>query len=231
MIEAAFAAGIVALACVVWGPRGVRALHRRALRRARGDPRADPFATRIDPECEGRLEIVLNGAEVDAVAEAEAWDRLHRGDPIAAAAGFRAAPSGRAEAGLAAAALAVCGVAAPGWHWRGGLQRAVPTMDRALQAAPADDEVRAVAAQLWAGLGHLDRARALVQGLPADHWRACLARFALYDHAGDRRRADAALQAAAWLAPAPVADRLAQDLAAFRGGRAGPGGALYRPLG
>lgn len=220
MIELGIAVAILAGLCAV--PQLWRASKRRWTRWVRGDPRVDPFADRIEAEVHDALAAVLAYAGQGARAAdlSEGWALLHRGEALAAAEIFGGGQPGEtgspeALAGLAASALQVCTVSPAGWHWRAGLRQALPLAIEAAQQAPSDPEICAIEAQIRAALGELDAVGERVAQLPADHWRACLARAVLYEARGDARRAESALNAAIELAPAPVRPRLQARHAAF----------------
>ena len=94
-------------------------------------------------------------------------------------------------------ALAIC-AADGGFSWREGLRRVAPVVAQ----RPDGADGRALRAEVALQLGEVDAARALLDDAPADHWRACGVRAAIYELDGDVERAESAWVASVLLAPA-----------------------------
>lgn len=83
------------------------------------------------------------------------------------------------------------------FSWRAGLRRLMPLVERL-----ADDaDGQALRAEVALQLGEIEVARGLVGSAPADHWRVCGVRAALYELDGDVERAESAWVASMLLAP------------------------------
>ncbi|MEQ1504015.1 MAG: hypothetical protein ABMB14_17365, partial [Myxococcota bacterium] len=83
-------------------------------------------------------------------------------------------------------------------------------------ALPRDPDGDALRAEVALALGRFDDAREVVAALPADHWRACSVRAALYELDGDVDRAESAGVAAIHLAPPARRPALTRRLTALR---------------
>ncbi len=171
---------------MVWfGPTLLRRLVARTVQWARGQPRLDPYASRVGSEQRQRLQHALAQA-VRSPELSTLSDALH-----------------------------ACSVDRFGWVWRDGAKRLQPLVARALEREPQSVDLRALRAQVLAHLGDLAGAKEMVDQLPPDHWRACFTRALLYDAAGDVTRTSNALVAALELAPQPPRPFLVEQLERF----------------
>lgn len=151
------------------------------------------------------------------------WERRAWSDPARDPAASRVGNGARAAldallsreelppAQVVAEALAICEVDEL-LSWRSGLARVAAHV----AALGPSAEERALAAEHALRSGRPSAARALLDGLPADHWRVCQVRAGLYAIERDPERAESAWVAVAQLGPPEVRARATERVYASR---------------